>query len=201
MSQILVDYQIHERMNQMFDFGKSENTDMNTLCKQINPNSIDLTIGKDYKRPSKLKNPVLYGFSGEKERDLYNLTYWRDCSADEGYIELKPNDVILGVTREYVTMPVDVCGQIFTKSTLGRMFINHMMAGVVDAGFCGRLTLEFRNDGIHTVRIPVGARVVQMICYGLLNEPVMPYGAADRGSRYMGAVTVECAKFSQQEHK
>ena len=199
MAQILVDYQFHERITEIIDFGRCENTDMVSVCKQINPNSIDLTIGAVYKRPNKLKNPVLYGFSGEEERKLYNLTYWKDCSADEGFIEMKPNDIILGVTREFVTMPVDVCGQIFTKSTLGRMFINHMMAGVVDAGFRGRLTLEFRNDGVHTVRIPVGARVVQMVCYELPKVPTLPYGSMMRQSRYMGATTVECAKWSRQE--
>lgn len=199
MAQILVDYQIQERASQMFDIGKSENVAYSDICKQINPNSIDLTIGKNYKRPNFIKNPVLYGFSGKEEYKLYNLTYWKNCFADEGYIEIKPNDVILGVTREFLTMPFDVCGQIYTKSTLGRMFINHMMAGVVDAGFCGRLTLEFRNDGVHTVRIPVGTRVVQLICYELPKKTVLPYGAAARKSRYMDAVTVECAKWSKQD--
>ena len=96
---------------------------------------------------------------------------------------MKTNDIILGATREYVTMPEDMCGQLYTKSTMGRMFINHMMAGVVDAGFQGVLTLELRNDGVHTVRLPVGARVVQMICYGLTILPDRSYGDSTRKSR------------------
>ena len=193
---ILTDSQIQTRLDSMFDVYKSEGVTTESLLSQINPNSIDLTISRYFKRPNALKNDVLYGFSCREERDLYNLTYWKDCDAEDGYIVLKPNDIILGATREYVTMPDDMCGQLYTKSTMGRMFINHMMAGVIDAGFHGVLTLELKNDGIHTIRIPVGARVVQMICYGLQFPPDRSYSDGTRKSRYMNARTVECAKWS-----
>lgn len=194
---ILVDSQIARKIGYMFDISKSDGVTAENLLAQINPNSIDLTIAKEYKRPNAINNPVMYGFSSQTEQKLYDLSYWKDVQADDGYIVMKPGDTILGVTREFVTMPNDVCGQLFAKSTLGRMFINHMMAGVVDAGFCGKLTLELHNPGVHTVRIPVGARVVQMICYGLQTTPDRPYGTASRKSRYMDAKTVECAKWSE----
>ena len=192
---ILVDTQLQMKLDKMFDLFQSEDVSADDLLTQINPNSIDLTIGREYKRPNKLKNPVMYGFSGKEERELYNLTYWTDYTADDGFIVLKPNDIVLACTREYLRMPYNMCGQLFTKSTLGRMFINHMMAGVVDAGFEGRLTLELKNDGVHTIRIPVGARVVQLICYGLRETPDRLYGEATRKSRYQNARTVECAKW------
>ena len=193
---ILVDKQIQTRLHSMFNLRKSENVTAENLLKQINPNSIDLTISKNYKRPNQLKNEVVYGFSCEEERQIYNLAYWSDYEASDGFITMKPGDIILGATREFVTMPEDMCGQLFTKSTMGRMFINHMMAGVIDAGFHGVLTLELHNPGVHTVRIPVGARVVQMICYGLKMVPDRAYGEATRKSRYMNTQTVECAKWS-----
>lgn len=193
---ILTDSQIILRLEDMFDVKKSEDTTKEELISQVNPNSIDLTISKIYKRPNVINNDVLYGFSCEEERKIYDLAYWSDFVSDNGYITLKPNECLLGVTREYVTMPDNICGQIFTKSTLGRMFINHMMAGVVDAGFHGRLTLELKNDGVHTIRIPVGARIVQMICYKLGETPQRVYSDESRNSRYNGAETVETAKFS-----
>ena len=195
---ILTDSQIQISLDSMFDLYKSDGVSASDLLTQINPNSIDLTIAKKYKRPNALKNSVIYGFSCQEERDLYNMAYWTDCEAEDGYIVMKPGDTVLGATREYVTMPDNMCGQLFTKSTMGRMFINHMMAGVIDAGFQGVLTLELKNDGIHTIRIPVGARVVQMICYGLSVTPDRTYGAYSRKSRYMNAKTVECAKWRQK---
>lgn len=195
---MLVDTQIIARLDEMFDLQKSENVKKDDLIAQVNPNSIDLTIAKHYKRPNAVKNPVVYGFSGADERKLYDFAYWKDCTADDGYIVLKPNDIILGATREYVMMPDDMSGQLFTKSTMGRMFINHMMAGVVDAGFRGVLTLELRNEGVHTIRIPVGAPVVQMICYDLARKPEKPYWFVTRRSRYMGAQNVETAKWKER---
>ena len=65
-------------------------------------------------------------------------------------------------------------------------------AGVIDAGFHGRLTLELRNDGPHKVRIPVGSRVVQIYLMRLDGIPAHLYG--ERQSKYMDAETVECAK-------
>ena len=192
---VLIDKQIQVKLVDMFDLKRSEGVTMENLLKQINPNSIDLTIGKSYKRPNKINHDVVYGFTCEEERTLYAKAYWTDYEADKGYILMKPGDVILAVTREYVMMPPNVSGQLFTKSTLGRMFINHMMAGLVDAGFEGRLTLELKNEGVHTVRIPVGARVVQMICFGLYDTPDRLYGDMTRRSRYQHARTLECAKW------
>lgn len=196
---ILVDKLLERNLHNLVDLSKSENVFSMDLHKQVNPNSLDLTISKYYKRPNKIKHPVMYGFSGKDERTLYDLTYWNNSEADDGFIVMKPNDIILGCTREYITMPDDVYGQLFTKSTTGRMFINHMMAGVVDAGFHGRLTLELKNDGVHTIRIPVGAPVVQMICYSLEEKPDRTYAEKSRHSRYMGAETVETAKFSMNK--
>ena len=114
---MLVDTQILAKLDEMFDLQKSENVKKDDLIAQVNPNSIDLTISQYYKRPNAVKNPVVYGFSSAEERKLYDFAYWKDYTADDGYIVLKPNDIILGATREYVMMPDDVSGQLFTKST------------------------------------------------------------------------------------
>ena len=196
---ILTDIVLQSKLSEMFDLDKSENVTAEQLMAQVNPNTIDLTISAHYKRPNAMPQPVMYGFSCEKERKMYDFAYWKDYDADDGYILMKPGDIILGASREYLVMPDDVCGQLFTKSSFGRMFINHMMAGVIDAGFHGVVTYELKNEGIHTVRIPVGARVVQMMCFGLDLTPVNVYGSASRNSRYQNAETVECAKWDGVE--
>ena len=168
---------------------KSEGVLNDDLLQQINPASLDLTIGQKYLRAKRNDKVVRYGFRNDKEAEVYGCdTYWQKCSAKGGFILLQPGDAVLGCTREYIEMPENMCGQIFTKSTLGRMFLNHMMAGFVDPGFKGRLTLEIVNEGPHTVQIPVGARVVQLIVSKLDKK-----GAAYAG-RYMGAKCAETAK-------
>lgn len=189
---ILSDISIYNRLDELVDISKSENTTLQNLSKQVNPNSIDLTISRIYKRGLVTATSWRYGFKNQQEASLYNEKAWVSCR-DEDYIWMKPGDVVLACTREYIKMPNDVCGQLFTKSTLGRMFINHMMAGVIDAGFEGRLTLELVNEGVHMIRIPIGARVVQMVLMELDQKAIRPYG--NRESRYHEAMSVECAKY------
>lgn len=189
---ILRDITIIGMLPNIIDLDRSDKTvDLNSLISQVNPNSLDLTIGNKYKRPVKHPAPVTYGFEGPNDRERYEFEYWVD-EQDERYITLEPDQSVLACTREYITMPENLCGQLFTKSSLGRMFINHMMAGVIDAGFHGKLTLELRNDGPHKVRIPVGSRVVQIYLMRLDGIPGHLY--SERPSKYMGAETVECAK-------
>jgi dCTP deaminase len=175
-------------IGRLFDLKKC---DIPSLKSQINPNSIDLTIDRYIKRPVSLSAPVDFELRNPEEYKQYTDFYWKSETVEENII-LKPGDCVLACTREYVTMPTDCCGQLFTKSSLGRMFINHMMAGVVDAGFNGKLTLELKNDGVHIVKIPVAARVVQLIVYTLDEMPKCPYG--ERINRYHNAATVESAK-------
>ncbi len=170
----------------MIDFSRSE-TDWDTVKKQINPNTLDLTLGKFIQWPKETEKPLVFG------RNYEASEFWelQEVNPDEGIL-LTPGDLFLGCSREYFCMPNNVCGQVFTKSSLGRVFINHMMAGVIDAGFEGTITLELRNEGKHNVVIPYGARVVQ-IQFSYLNDvPELDY--SQRTSRYMGQIRPEPAR-------
>ena len=136
----------------------------------VNPNSIDLRLGNTIRYPIRNENILIYG---EQNNDQEN---WRDIEdiSRDGLI-LNPGECVLACTYEKINLPADLYGQIFIKSTLGRMFINHMLAGVVDAGFYGNLTLEFKNDGVHSVLIPYMSRVVQLVLFRLDQTAENPY--------------------------
>ncbi len=184
---VLCDKNISELIqNGMIDFSRSE-TDWETVQKQINPNTLDLTLGKFIQWPAQTQKPLVFG------RAYDTNEYWelKEVNPDEGIL-LTPGDLFLGCSREYFRMPKNICGQVFTKSSLGRVFINHMMAGVIDAGFEGTITLELRNEGKHNVVIPYGARVVQIQFSRLLQDPEHDY--SQRTSRYMGQIRPEPAR-------
>lgn len=170
----------------MIDFSRSE-TNWDAVEKQINPNTLDLTLGRFIQWPKETQEPLIFGRHYETEK------FWelQEVNPDEGVL-LAPGDLFLGCSREYFRMPKDVCGQVFTKSSLGRVFINHMMAGVIDAGFEGTITLELRNEGKHNVVIPYGARVVQIQFSYLSDYPDLDY--SQRSSRYMGQIRPEPAR-------
>lgn len=169
--------------NGMIDFSRSE-TDWETVQKQINPNTLDLTLGKFIQWPRETQLPLVFGRPYDAE-EFWEL---KEVNPDEGIL-LTPGDLFLGCSREYFKMPKEVCGQVYTKSSLGRVFINHMMAGVIDAGFEGTITLELRNEGKHNVVIPYGARVVQIQFSRLNDTPEFDY--SQRSSRYMGQIRPE----------
>lgn len=179
---VLNDGLIENMIYQLFDFDKSDTT-IEHVLQQINPNSIDLTLDRYVMRMKKDK-VFIYG---EENKDSWEGEF---CTSDD--LILLPDECVLCCTREYVVMPDFLCGQLFTKSTLGRTFVNHMMAGVIDAGFKGKITLEFKNDSHNTIFIPFGSRVVQMIYTELTSKATEPY--YNRNSRYMYAEQCEPPK-------
>ena len=63
------------------------------------------------------------------------------------HIKLFPGEVVLACTLEFVKVPHDVACDLKLKSTLGRLWINHSLAGWCDPGFEGDITLELQNLG------------------------------------------------------
>ena len=166
----------------LVDFKKSEDCTKESIKEQVNPNSLDLTIGKVVRYPFKGGSAVY----GQENMGRFPLRRRVSC------VVLEPGAYCLAAAREYITLPRNICGQVFLKSSLGRLFVNHMLAGVVDAGYEGRLTLEFKNDSNDTVYIPVGSRVVQLVFMQLAGVVDRDYG--ERDSRYQGATEPEESK-------
>lgn len=188
---VICDHEIIKLIDSgMIDFSQSD-TDYETVVKQVNPNTLDLSLGRFVRWPIEGEGEVIFGKSHRSE------SFWELKEIDEkNGILLRPGDIFLGSSREFLCMPTDVCGQVYTKSSLGRLFINHMMAGVIDAGFSGTITLELKNEGKHSVVIPYGARVVQIQFSKLDAIPDRDY--SKRVNRYQGQVMPETAR---EEHK
>ena len=184
---VLCDHAIKELIdNGLIDFNRSE-IDYETVITQINPNTLDLSLGRFVRWPKEHSGQVIFGKAHHSD-DFWEL---QEIDPKEGIL-LKPGDIFLGSSREFLRMPGDICGQVYTKSSLGRLFINHMMAGVIDAGFQGTITLELKNEGKHNVIIPYGARVVQIQFSRLESKPDRDY--SQRQNRYQGQIMPETAR-------
>lgn len=95
------------------------------------------------------------------ERDPLDMNQY-DMDA-EGYV-LKKKEFILGATLETFYMPDNISAEYSLKSSLGRIGLNHMLAGWIDPGFTGsRLTLELYNaTRYHDIRIRAGDPIGQV---------------------------------------
>ena len=101
-------------------------------------------------------------------------------------IKLFPGEVVLACTLEYVKIPRNVACDLKLKSTLGRVWINHSMAGWCDPGFEGNITLELQNLGPEPFVLDAGRRIAQLIFIAMESEPETAYGDPGSSSHYQG---------------
>lgn len=124
--------------------------------EMLQPNSIDLTLG----------------------RELKNLD-GKCIDLKQGSYKLKPQEFILGSTGEKVNMPHDLCGHIDGKSSIGRLGVFIENSGFVDSGFIGNITLEIYNASNKEFELYHGMSICQIIFETLTNRVVKPYGRRD----------------------
>ncbi len=101
-------------------------------------------------------------------------------------VKLFPGEVVLASTIENVRIPRSVACDLKLKSTLGRLWINHSMAGWCDPGFEGNITLELQNLGPEPFTLAAGRRIAQLIFISMESEPEVAYGEPGSRSHYQG---------------
>jgi len=128
----------------------------------VNPASIDLRLGNEW---IDIKSGERYSFD----------------DAPRNEITLRPGMVILATTVEYINMPSNATGVLYLKSSMARMGLDHSLAGFVDPGFCGELTMELHSHT--TVKLLSGQRIAQLALSEMLEIPETLYNG-----RYQGQV-------------
>lgn len=116
--------------------------------RQIQAASVDLKLGKGFLRVSP------YQIVEANSKVEYEKT------KNDGFHVLKPNDFVLGTTKEWLEIPNTLEGQVCGKSTWARKGLIVEMAGFIDPGFPGNITLEIKNIG----PAPILIRSNDLIC-------------------------------------
>lgn len=155
--------------------------------KQINAVSVDLRLGTDFlvsvltRRPSielgDLASPTKRGIA----------SYFQETRRDVGEsFVIYPDQLVLAVTLEYVSVPVDVVMDVLPRSSFSRLGV--VVSGMIQPGYRGCLPLELFNHGSSPVELVVGSRVCQVRLYRLdQGQSYLASGAAPR-RKYFGAV-------------
>ncbi|MGO9197599.1 MAG: dCTP deaminase [Acidimicrobiales bacterium] len=87
-----------------------------------------------------------------------------DLSWDEDFV-LHPGEVVLGATLEYVVLPDDLCGQVVTRSSYGRLGLLSATGVQVHPSFHGCLTLELVNLSNVPLALSPGERIAQLVLW------------------------------------
>lgn len=137
----------------------------------VNPHSVDLCLGSSI---------IEMDCTGREKR----------CELAEGEsFTFRPGYFYLCHTQEIVHVPETHRGQLLLKSSTARKGLNHLMAGYVDGGWVGSLTLEF--VAYLPVTFKQGQKIVQIEFAQLASVPLKPYGVT---GRYQGSAGVEKAR-------
>ncbi|KZX12033.1 dCTP deaminase [Methanobrevibacter filiformis] len=150
---------------------------------QIQPSSVDMRIGNEFKTFRTVQKPCIDP-KDESDIDSYmENIYIKD---DESFI-IHPNEFALATTYETVKIPDDLVARVEGRSSMGRLGITmHVTAGFIDPGFHGKITLEISNIGKMPVALYPGQRVCQIVFETMTSPAERPYGHPDRDSKYMG---------------
>ncbi|WGL30462.1 trimeric dUTP diphosphatase [Synechococcus phage S-CRES1] len=134
----------------------------------INPASIDVTLGDE----------ILV------ENDHGKFTSF-DISNDTFY--MPPGAFVLAHTSEYVRVPNNLECIFQLKSSRGREGYEHALAGYIDPGFHGRVTLELSNlRRFAELPLRAGMRIGQLRFAKLDEIPMRSYALTGRYHRAEG---------------
>lgn len=124
----------------------------------INPASVDLTLGAGY----------------------IDLRTGEEHALTDSLL-LVPGEAILATTAEYIRLPGIYAGSVYLKSSLARLGLDHSLAGWVDPGFSGQLTLELHSH--RPIELRPCQRIIQLVLWIMQMEPDSVYNGRYQGQR------------------
>ena len=132
--------------------------------EQINPASYDVTLG----------TTILREGVGSEDR-------WVPVDITGGVYVMQPGEFILAATEEMVRIPNYLECVFNLKSSRGREGFEHLMAGYIDPGFHGKITLELCNvNRHHRLALEPGTRIGQLRFSRLDSTPHRSYALTGR---------------------
>ena len=117
------------------------------------------------------KNAIMEEVSFDPQVDVFQLQpHAIDLRIAMGGT-LAPGETIHLATDQTVTLPKNVVGVVYPRSSTNRRFMSLDMTGVVDAGYSGRLTLPITNHSTAPIVLKEGERLASIV-FHRLEEPV-----------------------------
>ncbi len=163
---------------------------------QIQPSSVDLRIGNEFKGFKIIRKPCIDPMD-ESDIDSYMQSFF--IEEGEPFI-IHPGEFALATTYETVKLPDNLVARVEGRSSMGRLGVTmHVTAGYIDPGFHGKITLEISNIGKMPVALYTGQRVCQIVFETMTSPAEIPYGHPTRDSKYMGQKRPESSRIKHDQ--
>lgn len=126
---------------------------------QLGPGSIDLSLGNDF-RIFKKRSKIYHVENHSRFQDITKDVHVKDGE----YIVIKPGEMILGITKERITLADNISGRLEGRSRFARFGLAvHVTAGFMHPGISNHQVLEIVNLGHTPLALYPGTRICQFI--------------------------------------
>jgi deoxycytidine triphosphate deaminase len=140
----------------------------------IQPASIDLRLNEEVGR---------YSVLGELDTRQPSPPLTINTIPAHGIV-IRPGDVLICRSTEWIKMPLTFSGQLQSRSTIARVFIE-VLQGYIDPGYEGFIDIKLANIGRNSVRLYAEDRVAQLVLHKL-TEPAQPYSGKYKNKSTLG---------------
>ena len=121
----------------------------------IGPASIDLTLGDELRIFNSEKAVI------SEKTDYKKIS--KIIKINKGY-DLKPGELVLGITKEKITLPENIAGWINSRSRFARIgLMSHITAPFVAPGVSNKQVLEIYNAGNNTIKLLPNTKICQLV--------------------------------------
>ncbi|HEX9137732.1 MAG TPA: dCTP deaminase [Nitrospirota bacterium] len=126
---------------------------------QIGPGSIDLTLGNDF-RIFRKRSTTYHVKNDSHFQDITRAVHVKDGDS----VTIKSGEMILGITKEKITIADNISGRLEGRSRFARFGLAvHVTAGFMHPGIANHQVLEIVNLGHAPLALYPGTRICQMI--------------------------------------
>lgn len=130
----------------------------------VGPASVDLHLGREFR-------------VFRKARDVVTITPDIDYDAVtekivvDGRLVLMPGETVLGLTRERISLPPDLCGWLEGRSRFARLgLLVHVSASFMQPGIANHQVLELSNFSPMPLAVSPGLPICQFIFQRTVGE-------------------------------
>jgi len=124
----------------------------------VGPASVDLRLGTEIR----IFAPMPQIIPITQEVEYRDITYKLELG-EAGYV-IKPGELVLGLTRERITLPRDIAGWLGARSRFARLgLMVHISAPFMQPGISNHQVLEIFNTGPNFLKLVPGQRICQFI--------------------------------------
>ena len=126
---------------------------------QVGPASINLHLGDNFRVFEKTR-AVLH----IRENADYKKTTRSVKVSPKGSFLIMPNELVQGVTEEFLSLPATLSGRIEGRSRFARLgLLIHLSSGFIQPGSNGRVVLEILNVSPLPLALHPGTAICQVI--------------------------------------